>query len=83
MPGFERSEQSIVVQPMRLLTSKLLKSSFQFLPGASIESGGDLFQQLKLERKNGVVIDHVFREGATRHVAWLEQAVLDQSVGAD
>src|SRR5262245_43237513 len=68
-PGFERTEERVVFQPVGLIIAELLIGRPQIGASAGAEVGPGLLEQSVFERNDGVVIDLGWGERARLAIA--------------
>src|SRR5207245_1998915 len=80
---FERAEQGVVVQPVRLRLTELFDRRLQVLARAGAEVPPSRLEQRVFESLDGIEIDRRWRKRAAREIARANESVLDQPLGAD
>src|SRR6185369_324718 len=81
--GLQRTEQCVVVQPVRVIPTEALEREAQIDAPAGAEILPCPLKQCVLESSDGIEIDGSSRKGVGRAVLRKQQPVLDQPVGAD
>ena len=76
--GFQRAEQRVVVQPVRMFVTEAFEIVLQVLAGAGAVIGPYNIEQVVLEGDDDVVVDGCGREGKAPAIAGPQQLVLDQ-----
>src|SRR5262249_31490252 len=79
----ERSEESVVLEPVPVFGAERLKAAPQVGARARAEVRARRFEHAALERDDDLVVDGPRRECPALHIARPQQAVLDQPLGAD
>src|SRR5262249_19688666 len=84
MPGFQCSEQRVIVQPIGLVVTKLIVVEPQRRASHGAEAAPGHFKQLVFEGYDRVVINGVFRQGTPlRTIAGPQESLFDQAIRAD
>ncbi len=78
MLGFQRAEQGVVLQPVRLLVAELFISRSQVGARPVAEVFPGRFEQPLFEGNDRIVVDGCCGKGVALTVALLQQSILDQ-----
>src|SRR5271157_3849158 len=82
-PGFQRSEEGVVVQPMSLLAAKLLVRGLQVCTPPGAKAGPGCFEQPMLERNDDLIVNGSGREGLPHTIFPAQESILDEEVRTD